>query len=198
MDDEELARLLSGKNRPSVLAREEAARRAIAEAEGPHRTWLYGMGSVAAFAAAIGLMVLTLRGEPEPELAARGGEVPTLSLSCGDEGAACRPGAMLTFEVHAAHDFPFFAAFARRDDGIFLWYVPVPGGRSVALAGKAPLLATAIRIGPEHTPGEHQVFGVFSRRALSREEIVMALGDELQGSADVHVAVKPLQVRDAP
>jgi hypothetical protein len=198
LDDRKLERLLSGRDSPSVSEKEELFERIYARSEPGRRRWLVpSLGAALASAAAVVLMVTQLRGPSVPEFQARGGGAlgagPELALSCSAE--PCREGAKLSFAVRSASG-GYFAAFARRSDGVVIWYFPeasaesqpVPGG------GARAVLDRAVVLGPEHLPGRYEVFGVFTARPLTRDELKLAIGDDLAGTADTVVVKRSMEV----
>ncbi len=113
----------------------------------------------------------------------------------GSPSEACRAGARLAFEVTASEGRGYFAAFARRSDGVVIWYFPEPSGVSLLVPrASASLLDRAVELGTEQPPGQYRVYGVFSARPLPRADVKRALGDDLRGSADVSVVVQDLEV----
>lgn len=186
LDDHELERLLSGRDAPSVSEKEALFERIYARSEPGRRRWLVpSLGAALASAAAAVLVFSQLRGHSDPEFQARGGGLlgtgPELSLSCGAQ--PCREGAKLSFAVRAASD-GYFAAFARRSDGVVIWYFPEASAPSQPLpaGGARAVLDRAVVLGPEHLPGQYEVFGVFTARPLTRDELKLAVGDDLAGS----------------
>jgi hypothetical protein len=142
------------------------------------------------------LIVTQLRGPSVPEFQARGGALvagPELALSCG--APSCRAGARLSFAVRSASG-GYFAAFARRFDGVVIWYFPEANAQSqpVPAGGARAVLDRAVLLGPEHLPGHYEVFGVFTARPLTRDELKLAVGDDLSGTADAEVVKRGMEV----
>ena len=199
LDDRKLERLLSGRDAPSVAEREELFERIYARTEAGRRRWLApALGAALASAAAAVLMFMQLRAPADAEFRARGAGLPVagpeLSLVC-TESVACRPGDKLSLAVRAAGS-SYFSAFARRFDGVIIWYFPEPMGASQALPsgeGRA-VLERAVLLGPEHLPGHYEVFGVFTQRPFTRAELRLALGDDLNGSAEAIVLRRSLEI----
>ncbi len=206
MEDPELARLLSGRNRPSVLEKEAAFEQVMARMPGHPRRWLQGMWLTAAAAAAV--VALVWLNAPKPssefgELASRGAAATaqaSFELVCGVRGGAerCVRGDKLGFVVHASAG-RFFAAFARRPDGTLLWYWPALTGKSIPASTLAVLDASSdsVLLDAAHLPGRYTVFGVFSTRPLARQEIERALGPDLRGRTGIDVVERMLVV-EAP
>lgn len=202
LDDRQLERLLSGRDAPSVSEREELFERIYAQTEAGRRRWLApALGAALASAAAVVLMFMQLRSPADAEFRARGSGLamgPELTLAC-TEGVTCRPGDKLSLAVHAhahATESTYFSAFARRFDGVVIWYFPEPMGASQALpsGGARAVLDRAVLLGPEHLPGRYEVFGVFTRRPFTRAELKLALGDDLAGSAEASVLRRSLEI----
>jgi len=166
--------------------------------EGARPRWPFGL---LALGAVVGLtlgLALWLR-PVGSEFAARGAPLvgaPRFETHCvAGPSEACRTGARLAFEVTASEGRGYFAAFARRSDGVVIWYFPDPNGLSVAVPRAPPsLLDRAVELGAEQPPGHYQVYGVFSGRPLRRADVKRALGDDLRGSVDVSVVVQNLEV----
>jgi hypothetical protein len=199
VDDEELARLLSGRDGPSVLEQEAGFERLLGKlgrrpAPVRWRLWLPGVAALAAAAAAVLLMVR----EPAPELVARGGQArePALSVLCVEHGAAgrCPSGGRLAF-VAEPGGFDYLALFARRGDGLVIWYFPSADGQSVPLADRSGKpLSHGIKLGEDQPPGSYELVGVFSRRPLTRAAIKRELGAALESGAQHRVVRQTLIV----
>lgn len=201
MEDEELAKLIAGRNAPSVLAKERLFERIYAQvqpqAERRPRGALLFVAFAGAAAAAAAALLLIHPGPPEfqsrgSHVAGAGG--PELVVSCPGN-AGCRVGSKLSFAVKSQQN-RYFAAFARRFDGTIIWYFPEPIGSSVALpqTSEPELLDQAVLLGPEHLPGHYDVYGVFSRQPLTREQLKLKVGEDLSGSPDAVVVRRPLEV----
>lgn len=197
LDDRTLERLLAGRDAPSVTEKEELFERihARVQSEAGARRWLVPALGAALSAAAAAVFAFLLP-SAAPEFQARGGSVDApveLQLSCGRE--ACRPGAKLSFSVRSAAG-GYFAAFARRGDGVIIWYFPDELGTTPAVPASetSAVLARAIVLGPEHAAGSYEVFGVFTARALTQGELEQALGDDLRGKGDMRVVRQNLEV----
>lgn len=213
--DRELGRLLSGRDEPSVLEKEDLFERIMAKVAPPRRVrlrwpWvgpsLAAAGAIAALALVLGVQS-DRRGESSgsDEFVARGMSGQGMSdhggfeLECVADGqpSSCRIGAKLTFWVSVTPEAAHFAAFGRRPDGAIVWYVPGPGGQSVRIAqSTSPVpLDTAVMLDEIHGAGKIAVFGVFSAKPLTRSEIKRALGPELRGDGSVSVVVRTLEVQ---
>jgi hypothetical protein len=206
MEDEVLSRLIAGRNAPSVLAKEQLFERIYAQvqAKPERRAWgaLFGAFAGAAAVAAVALLLVR---SGQPEFQARGSHVaaaggPELVVSCPG-ASGCRVGSKLSFAVRFAEpattaNAGYFAAFARRFDGTIIWYFPEPVGSSIAVpqTSEPELLDRAVLLGTEHVPGHYEVYGVFSRQALTREQLKLKVGEDLSGSPGVVVVRRPLEV----
>jgi hypothetical protein len=211
--DRELARLLSGRDEPSVLEKEALFERIMTRVapvrQAKRWPWL-GPSLAAAGAAAALVAVLVVRSDRGGEAEGSGEFLPRgnlghstaghggFELACVADGqpSSCQVGAKLTFWVSATPQTSHFASFGRRQDGAIVWYVPDPGGRSarVARATSPVLLDTAFVLDETHGAGTITVFGVFSAEPLSRAEIKSALGPDLRGDGSVSVVVRTLEV----
>jgi hypothetical protein len=195
LDEETIARLIQGRDEPSILARERLFERIYQEtAPRPTRQrlgWALGLS----LAAVAGAVALYLR-PPSSEFAARGGGAFESAFQPRCIEGPCRSGNKLVFEMGPLATGRHFAAFARRHDGTIVWYFPAADEKSIALStSETPqLLQRAITLGPEHSPGRYELFGVFSERPLSRAELKVALGDELRGGPGVRVVRRSFEV----
>lgn len=203
MDDEQLARLLSGRNEPSVLQKEREFEQVMRDV-GPGGVQrrgrvVAGLATAAAAAALLWTMTPLDSAPPEDQWTVRGAtDQGRFEIHCKGAGPRCQAGATLLFEVHPSDDAPHFAAFAQRDDGTVIWYMPSPEGRSPAVDTQTPLLPTGIVLGPEHPPGVYTVYGAFSAGGLTRQELKHHLGDDLGGDAQVRVVRKTMTVEGRP
>lgn len=211
MQPKELARLLSGRNEPSVLEKEAAfatLSRLLVSPRSRQRTLaavLGGILSLSGAAAAIAFFLPLASHPPDnEEFATRGptDRSPALRLACiaaDTSEVPCRVGGTLTFEVSKVPETArFFAAFARRPDGAVLWYFPEPAGRSMELKPTPHLLSQAVRLGAPHVPGDYEVFAVFSSEPMTRAEIKAALGTNLTPTGPVVLVKRRLSLQDAP
>jgi hypothetical protein len=203
VQDPDLARLLSGRNEPSILEKEALEQRLLAELDGaagkaPGRPrgvgWLAGLaGAVCAAAAGWFLIVVP----DQPEFRARGGgrshDAPSVRLRCNLQGAAqpCRLGDTLHFELEGLDRPAFLSAYAITPDGSTLWYFPAPAGQSIATGtGAEPrLLDEGIELVEPHTAGQYSVHVVLSPAPLSRQDVQSA-----RASADESRFELPLEV----
>ena len=186
MENREIARLLAGRNEPSVLEKEAAFEELMKRVSHEKRRRGLLFGGLALAAAAF-LAVVSQR---DAEFGTRGGGHGALALKCippGD-GTRCVAGGKLTLDVGGSSSL-YFAAFARRSDGTIVWYWPSASGSSPPVASFAHKRAphTAIQLDAAHPAGPYEVYGVFSARPLDRTQLKKALGDELRGDGTVEV-----------
>jgi hypothetical protein len=204
VDDQELARLLSGRDGPSVLEQEAGFERVLQKLDRGRAPLHWGFWlPITGAAAALAAVVLTLFApEPASELAARGGgdRAPALQALCVESGAAgrCASGDRLAF-VAEAEGYAYLALFARRSDGLVIWYFPSADGQSVPIADQAgkPLQLGA-KLGEDQPPGSYELVGVFSRSPLTRAAIKRDLDDRLQSAAGHRVVRQALIVERTP
>lgn len=191
--DPELARLLSGRNEPSVLEKERILEQVLSRTAPPSRARWWA----AAFAtAALGMALLAV--PSDPEFTHRGAEEQALfELRCVQEGvpsARCHPGQTLVFDVEPGARY--FGAFARREDDVILWYFPAEGEGSLPLADTAAqgTLERAVVLGADHPPGTYEVYGVFTDAPWSRDQIREAMDDDLRSARGAVVVRRELKV----
>ena len=200
MEDRDLARLLSGRNEPSVLEKEEVLDRVLREVA-PRRAsrattaWLWGVGAVAA---ALALVVLPRVQDDGDEFAARGGEAPAPSLRavCVETGqlGSCPARGTLAFELDA-QSYGYAALFARDVAGTITWYFPRADGQSLPVKdAQGQPLRQGIRLGDSQPPGSYELVLVLSNAPLTRPEVKARLA----GGPDVRVIRQPLVVRAVP
>ena len=190
--DETVARLLSRRNAPSVLEKEQQFERIFAAVSARPRwqRWAPLAGAGLAVAAALALWVRT------PDFASRGAALtsePEFRALCA---VPCKQGGTLAFELDAPGGPHYFAAFAQRADGAIVWYLPDADAPSQALSrdAKSLVLDRGVQIGSEQPPGSYEIYGVFSSRALTRSEIKRALGNDLRGREGITVVRRHIQV----
>ncbi len=196
-DPARLARLLSGRDEPSVLETEALFDR-IAGEVAPRPWWrrpiAWGaLSGLATAAAAVALVFAPV----EREFGTRGGEEPVLRAHCvvDAETAPCAQGAKLLFDARPPEGAPHFAALAKRPDGTVIWYLPAPDAASSPLGDATAVVPTAIRLGDEHPAGRYELFGVFTKDAMTRAQIEASVGAELRGGPGVTVVRRELEVR---
>jgi hypothetical protein len=144
--------------------------------------WARWGGAAVGLAAAAALaLFIGSRREDEPEFAPRGvGRAgPAFYVEClaPAGGSVCVTGGKLTFRVTPSPERPFFAAFARRQDGVILWYLPEANAASARVSN--PQLAVGFALDAQQPPGDYELFGVFSAEPLRREDVARRLADDL-------------------
>src|SRR5437870_2204200 len=118
-----MARLLAGRNRPTVLEHEELLERVLQQVHAPQKAastrgrWIIWLSS-AATVGAVAVAGLLLRRPPANEFVARGEAAPLIRASCKHD--PCRSGDKLVFEVRGTESPGFLAAVARRSDGAII------------------------------------------------------------------------------
>ena len=203
MDDHELARLLSGRARPSVLEKEKVFERVYARTRAASmlRPRWVALGGLTAAAAAAAVW-LALRADPV-EFAARGADEsrPVLHVVCLETGrkGVCGAGGRLAFEIQGLA-FRHVAVFARRQDGLVIWYFPESSGTSppVSAHGQSTLLRRGVQVGTNQPPGDYEVYAVFSDEALTRERIKAGLDDDFNARGDWVVTHQTLRIEAGP
>jgi hypothetical protein len=179
--------------------KDEILEAVLARTAPPRSTRRFALGG---FLAACGVAALLFMLRPgsirRGELVARGTAVssPNFTPFC-TAGSICRSGARLAFQVEGAGR-RYFAAYARRPDGAIVWYFPSePDGVSRDLAARPAsggVLSEGIQLSDDHPPGRYEVFGVFSTRPLTRDEIkASTTGD--RGVESIALVKKELSIR---
>ena len=189
-DRYEAARLLSGRDRLSVLEKEDILDGVLARGtlKVPSRatSFFKARRVVAALAlggaTAVTLFLVTSGRYSVDELTSRGATLkstPSFKVACAE--GDCHQGDKLLFQLENAAPALYFAAYAQRDDGVVLWYFPGESHATsvpVSMTTAGGILAEAVVLGPEHRPGAYRVVGIFSPQALSKNAIKNALGAE--------------------
>ena len=83
----------------------------------------------------------------------------------------CTHGAKLVFDLHGTTGYRYFAAFAKRSDGMVLWYFPTSDAESSVALPTSGILDQGIILGDDHPAGMYRVYGVFSRAPFTRAAI---------------------------
>ncbi len=212
-----LARLLSGRNEPSVLEKEALFERIVSGNQaraGIWRSWGLPLGLVTSVAGALVAVLVVLRparralSDEVSAFESRGAATqgPSVRLACVDEAqeVECSLGKTLIFEVaRLPAGSRYFAAFARRSgdgDGgaAMLWYFPTAQGRSEAIDERHSVLSQAVRLGPPHTPGDYDVYTVFTTSPRTRAELKAALGEALAPKDGMVVVKRHIELRGQP
>ena len=158
MENREIARLLAGRNEPSVLEKEAAFEELMKRVshEKRRRGLLFG--------------ALALKCIPP-----------------GD-GTRCVAGGKLTLDVGGSSSLYFAAFARRSDGTIVWYWPSASGSSPpVASFADKRAPHTAIQLDAAHPAGPYEVYGVFSARPLNRTQLKKALGDELRGDGTVEV-----------
>jgi hypothetical protein len=212
LSDARLDRLLSGRDQLSVGEKEQILDQVlsqVAQAEPAETRFPWRVPRWAFAALALVLVVppalLLWRNRQGSEFTARGGPgaAPALEPLClgADGGAgACAQGGKLFFKLSPGR-FQAFAALALAPDGKTLWYFPNDTlATSVDLARSKPsgILDQAIALDDRHAPGDYTLYGVFSERPLTKEEVRQAIQEP--GRPGIAVVKRRLHVeeRQAP
>lgn len=215
----DLARLLAGRNEPSILEKEahwEDLRRRIPgspSAASWHAALLGGLLSLTAATAVFVLVAkpgVRLGGRAassvENEFASRGSVhagSPQVRLSCVDSATErevpCAVGGTLVFEYTELPDSAkFHAAFARASDGVILWYFPGASQRSLEVDRASGVQKRAVSLGAPHAPGTYDVYSVFSREPLTRDQIKGSLGQNWASNESLVVVKRRIVLREHP
>ena len=223
----EMSRLLSGTPQLTVQEKEAVLEQVLRHTKNENAAASrsrFGLSSVRFRVAAAVLSVLSAvpvlywaigSGEPgsegsgapgtESEFFTRGAEASAyFSVKCpaSEKSSVCRRGDTLTFQVAPSAENRYFAAFARHlGDDLVIWYFPEAGRASTrpsADGARKGLLAKGIQIGEDHPGGAYEIYGVFSNRPMTRDNIKTLFGDhfELKPAADavvskLSIAVEP-------
>ena len=160
-----LGRLLAGKDTPSVLEREALWARIESDLEPEVQTarapWLFRWLPIFGGGLAVAAMVLVLV-LPKDEFTARGGDAPTVRISCVD---ACVPGATLVLDVQAPKARPNVAAYLESTSEI-VWLIPTASDKSGPLER-----ARGFKIPAGFNTESAKVVVVFSETPLERKVI---------------------------
>lgn len=214
MDDEtKMDRLLGGENSLSQPEKEELFEGVYAEVEpsesgedgeGEKQKTAFSWTSYAAVAAAILLITVAAWGplkelfmQSDSQFRARGTSIATYETVCLDSNnqkSPCRIGDRLVFKV-TAPDFSHFAAFAKSENGLTIWYFPgEPSATSYKLANaNKGVIDKGIKLSSPHKSGTYRVWGIFSEKPLKRSEIPPSiLGDK---TTNMKVVTKKFQIR---
>ncbi|HMA93633.1 MAG TPA: hypothetical protein VKP30_13170 [Polyangiaceae bacterium] len=222
IQNQQLARLLSGRDEPSVLEKEEHFRQLLQRLPSQSRSaagsrfarLLVALGGLSLAGAATGAFLL-MRGHSSDsqdtfpgagEFAPRGvahdqSEAASASvrLACIDaqgKPLSCAIGRTLVFEFDAIpKEYAFFSAFAQTPDGTTLWYYPDAEGQSPALERSNALQNRAIRLEPPHTEGEYRIYSIFSRTPVTRADIRTSLGSALVSNERLLVVMRAITVQ---
>jgi hypothetical protein len=188
----QLPRLLAGKNQLGRLEKEAVLEEVLGKVapRKSARRWL--ALAVPVIAVAVLVIWLVPRNQPS-DFTARGAgaHVAAFQPTCNGE---CARDAKLLFDLQGTTGYRYFAAFAKTPSGGVIWYT---SGRSLERELDHGVLVDAIVIGSDHEPGRYRVFGVFSDRELSRDEIKQLFDDEGRARAapGIEVVERELVIR---
>jgi len=208
LDEGTPARLLSGRDEPSVLEQEAIFEQVMRNVAPPKQrspwSWAWAPGLVAAAAAVLFVVLPSEAPRPESEFTARGtGEVGVFAAHCADAQGGqqpCRAGMNLSIVLEPPKGRDFFALLARRPDGAVVWYYPKDGKAMPSVKNQRasePWSETA-HIADGAPAGSYSWVGVFAEEPMTREELKVALGDELRGNDKLTVLTRSIAVDSAP
>jgi hypothetical protein len=202
-----ILRLLANRARLSRVEKEDILARVLdGVVPQPRRRWLgarvFGgaLGGLAVVGALLLWLVPTVGHRRIGDFVARGGSsIAAVRAFCGSDptGDSCLAGEALFFEVRGAPPSRYFAAFARRADGLVIWYFPetdAAGSLDLETHIREQALDRQVRLGDEHRPGRYDVSLVFSPSPVSREDVKRWVADPRSASGIVR-AQQALVVR---
>ena len=193
---ERAARLLSGKNEPSVLERESLARSVLddtaAKADGGRGRLRLRLAAAAIVgAAAVLLVVIALPNDLTP----RSGQVGTSFETICRPGPDCTVGGQLVFRVsNAPEGFEHVAIFARRKDGLVIWYFPTDEYQMSTTFTDSEWMDEGVALVGEHDPGLYIVHALVSTKPVTRatvRQMVEAGGNESHELLRTEVMLHP-------
>lgn len=193
----ELNRLLAGRDRLTQADKDAVLDRVLdalpAEVQDEpgrsHWAWLrWAVPVAAAILLGPGYFLLV---RPDPQFTARGaGAAPSFEVVCAATQATgrCAPGGKLLFKVDG-QGAQRFAAVARGPGGAVVWYFTDSEIGTLSAGGLLPI---GVPLGPEHVPGEWEVWGFFSASVQTKD----ALRPALEGGpiAGVQVVRRSLEI----
>ncbi|MGC4121134.1 MAG: hypothetical protein QM765_42460 [Myxococcales bacterium] len=202
LSDPQLNRLLAGRDELTQADKDAALEQIFAELPAERPVGRPGLFAPWLRWALVGVCLVLmvpagyrLLSERQPDsFTARGtaDEAPSFAVVCAPSMAEsrCAAGGKLLFRVEprgATH----FAALSTGEGGAVVWYFA-----DVALEGLGAdgLLSVGVPLGPEHAVGRRDVVGVFSNRALTKDEIRAMVEAPEKASARVQVVHRPLEV----
>lgn len=168
---ETLARLLSGRNEPSVLEKEallERVHRSSDEGSVPKTWWAGGFFGGLAAAAVLTLAVWSSEPSGAPGgFTAKGAAGPVARVVCTTK--PCRAGSTVLIDVSPPLDATYLGAFLQRSDGVVAWILPLPGSETASVGPGR--LDTAVRLAKEDPAGVYTLWTFFSKAPVTRAEI---------------------------
>lgn len=123
--------------------------------------------------------------------------VRSAAVSASGEVARCGANDRLQIAYTRRGHAPKYVAFFGVDSrGALHWYWPRRGGGGQALQGVDTLLPGTVSLAVRHRDGRHRVFGVLSKRPVSRELVERALRDGARAEV-LQRRLEGVTVRDA-
>lgn len=222
IQNQQLARLLSGRDEPSVLEKEEHFRQLLQRLPSQSSSvagsrlarLLVALGGLSLAGAAAGAFLLlrshstdsqdtfpnagefASRGATHAQAEAGNASVRLTCIDAQGKQLGCAIGRTLLFEFDAIpNEYAFFSAFAQAPDGTTLWYYPDADGQSPALERSNALQKRAIRLEPPHAEGEYRIYSIFSRTPVTRADIRASLGSALVSNERLLVVMRAITVQ---
>jgi hypothetical protein len=200
-DDQLAARLLSGRDEPSVLEQEAIFERVMQRVAPPRRALWRSTWPLAVAAAAALLLWRPLSGgsPAADELLARGGaESGTLQLGCSDPAGKtipCSLGMKVDLALTPPRGRRYFALLAQRPDGKLIWYYPKQAGSTPRVGERVGLYPEAPVLDAKGPAGSYQWVAVFSSQALTRPQLKTRLKGDLTGDPSLTLIRRTLSVQ---
>jgi hypothetical protein len=191
---ERAARLLSGKNVPSVLERESLARSVLDDSVGKPNESRAPWRLTAALVVGAACVLFVITTLPD-ELVPRSGEVGTTFETICRPGPDCEVGGRLMFRVsNAPKAFDHIAIFAQRPDGLVIWYFPREEQELSTTFTASEWMEEGVALVGAHEPGLYVIHALLSAepvtRATVREQVELG-GDESHELLRTEVMLKP-------
>ena len=202
LPDPQLNRLLAGRDELTQADKDEVLDQVFAKLPAepaarrpglfaPWMRWaLAGLGLV--LLAPAGYLILAKSARDEFKARGPADANPGFAVFCAADMAEgrCARGGKLLFRVEprgARH----FAALSLDEGGAVVWlFTDAP----LDALGADGLLGVGVPLGPEHAAGRHEVVGVFSDRALSKDEIRALLEAPEKSPVRARVVRRALEV----
>ena len=177
LSDPILARLLAGKDEPSVIEREALWARleeSIAPGRAPLAQWIKKFLLYAAPAAAAAALLFVFL--PRDEFRARGTDRPSVAAQCLNENivSECRGGSLLTLALTPTKARPYVAAFVETQNSgktQVIWLIR----ESIALTPKTQWQSQGYALGENLSLDIATLNVIFSKEALSHEALKRAV-----------------------